>query len=70
MIGPRDNSGFDNIELEKYNLIHLNASYQFAKYYSLALKVENAQDVDYQTANGFNTKGRTSFITLSYTFAD
>ncbi len=70
MIGPRDNSGFDTIELEAYNLIHLNTSYQLAKHYTVSLKIENIQDVDYQTANNFNTKGRTSFLTFNYSFAD
>ena len=66
-VGKRDNSSFDTIELESYEIANVFARYHFTPSLNLSAKIENLFDKNYETAAGFNTKGRTAYAELSYT---
>ena len=66
-VGKRDNSSFDSIVLESYEIANVFARYNFTPALNLSAKIENLFDKDYETAAGFNTKGRTAYAELSYT---
>ncbi len=66
MVGPRDNSSFDSIQLESYQLLNLYGRYQINKSIDVSLKLDNALDEDYETASGFNTAGRTAYAEFSF----
>jgi len=66
-VGKRDNSSFDTIELESYRIANVFTRYNFTPSIKLYAKVENLFDEDYETASGFNTKGRTAYAEVSYT---
>ena len=70
MVGERDNSSFDNIILDQYELVNLFARYRIGKSIDISAKIENLFDEDYETASGFNTKGRTAYIEYSYSFGE
>jgi len=66
-VGKRDNSSFDSIVLESYEIANVFARYNFTPALNLSAKIENLFDKDYETAAGFNTRGRTAYAELSYT---
>jgi len=66
-VGKRDNSSFDSIVLESYEIANVFARYDFTPSFSLSAKIENLFDKNYETAADFNTKGRTAYAELSYT---
>ena len=68
LVGERDNSGFDDIILDEYQLVNAFARYQLNKSSEISAKIENLFDEDYETASGFNTLGRTAYIEYSYSF--
>lgn len=49
-----------------YVLFNLTANWLISDHWSLAGRVENALDADYQTAAGYNTAERGVFVTLRY----
>ena len=53
-------------EMPAYGLLHLRGSYAFAEAWRLRLEANNVLDEDYQTTKGFNSLGRTFFVSLSY----
>ena len=65
-VGKRDNSSFDSIVLESYEIENVFARYDFTPTFSLSAKIENLFDKNYETAAGFNTKGRTAYAELAY----
>ena len=65
-VGKRDNSSFDSIVLESYEIANVFARYDFTPTFSLSAKIENLFDKNYETAAGFNTKGRTAYAELAY----
>jgi vitamin B12 transporter len=67
LVGKRDNSSFDTIELDSYEIANVFARYDFTPSINLSAKIENLFDEDYETAAGFNTKGRTAYAEVSYT---
>jgi vitamin B12 transporter len=67
LVGKRDNSSFDTIELDSYKIANVFARYDFTSSINLSAKIENLFDEDYETAAGFNTKGRTAYAEVSYT---
>ena len=67
LVGKRDNSSFDTIELDSYKIANVFARYAFTSSINLSAKIENLFDEDYETAAGFNTKGRTAYAEVSYT---
>jgi vitamin B12 transporter len=49
-----------------YGLLNLAARHQLAKAWSLEARLENLFDKKYQIIDGFNTPGRSLFVTLRY----
>ncbi|MCH7881965.1 MAG: TonB-dependent receptor [Proteobacteria bacterium] len=70
IVGERDNSSFDSIILDRYELVNVFARYRLDKSANISAKIENLFDEDYETASGFNTRGRTAFIEFSYSFGE
>ena len=65
-VGKRDNSSFDSVVLESYEIANVFARYNFTPSFSLSAKIENLFDKDYETAADFNTRGRTAYAELAY----
>ncbi len=66
-VGKRDNSSFDSIELESYEVANVFMRYHLTRSLDLFARVENLFDKNYETAADFNTKGSTAYAELSYT---
>ena len=66
-VGKRDDSSFNSIELESYEVANVFMRYHLTKSLDLFARVENLFDKNYETAAGFNTKGRTAYAEISYT---
>jgi vitamin B12 transporter len=66
-VGKRDNSSFDSVELDSYNIANVFMRYHLTKSLDLFTRIENVFDENYETAAGFNTKGSTAYAELSYT---
>ena len=66
VVGKRDNSSFDSIELDRYEVVNVFMRYHFTQSLSLFGRIENLFDKNYETAAGFNTKGSTAYAELSY----
>jgi outer membrane cobalamin receptor len=74
--GSRFDSGYDEnlgpygalnqFEVGKYNLIDLAMNWGIRKDLALGLKVENLFDESYQEILGFQTRGRSAYVKLSY----
>ncbi len=64
--GPRPDSPFNAVELPGYGLLGVSARWFLAPAWSLAARIENLADRDYQTAAGFNTANRSYYLTLRY----
>jgi vitamin B12 transporter len=52
--------------LNDYTLLDLSARLQFTSRFSTALRVENLFDKDYQEINGFRTRGRGFYCSITY----
>lgn len=62
-VGPRP----DGAErLGGYTVVGFGASYRFSPDWRVRLSVDNAFDRDYQSVAGFETAGRTGFVTLTW----
>ena len=59
---------FGKVKLSGYALLNLTTSYQFAPNSRVALKVENALDKQYELVRGYNTQGRSFFVSLAHEF--
>ena len=59
---------FGKVRLSGYALLNLTTSYQFAPNSRVALKVENALDKQYELVRGYNTQGRSFFVSLAHEF--
>ena len=59
---------FQNVTLDAFTLIGLNASYEFADYFTLTLRGENLLDEDYQEVFGFASPGRAVYAGLRANF--
>ena len=66
IVGKRED--FGSITLNSYQLVNAYSRYQLNKSVSIAAKIENLFDEDYETVSGYNTKGRTAYIEYSYSF--
>ncbi len=62
--GTRDDVG--GIGLPSYTLLNLRTSWRLAADWTLAARVENATDRDYELAYGYNTPGRTGFVEVTW----
>lgn len=52
-----------------YTLLNLGGGWQITRQWSLATRIENLLDRDYQTANGYRQAGLSAYGTLRYTYA-
>ena len=59
---------FGKVKLSGYSVVNLTTSYQFAPSSRVALKVENALDKQYELVRGYNTHGRSFFVSLAHEF--
>jgi vitamin B12 transporter len=66
VLAAGDRKDFGGITLESYVLTNFSASYNFAAGWSAHARVENVLDEDYVLADGYNTQGRSLFVTLRY----
>ncbi len=56
----------NTVELDGFELLGLNLAYGFESGIALEAALENILDEDYQTAAGFNEKGRTALLRVRY----
>lgn len=54
------------VELASYTLLNLRASYKLNKKWSLKGKITNALDEEYTLTDGYNTEGRSIFVSIHY----
>jgi vitamin B12 transporter len=64
--GERRDSDFTDEVLDAHTLLGLNASYRISPQWRLVARLENALDTEYQLAYGYNTLGRSAFVSLNY----
>jgi vitamin B12 transporter len=57
---------FGGLELPGYALFNLSTGYRFSPAYSMELRMDNLLDTFYEPANGFNSAGRSAFISLNW----
>lgn len=62
----RYNDDRNNVRLAGYGLVNLAFTYQISAPLSAKLEIGNLLDKAYQTANTYNSLGRTGFVTLNY----
>jgi vitamin B12 transporter len=62
--GKRDDIG--GMTLDSYTLVNLRASYTISPSWRLGLRVENLFDEDYALVRGYNTPGRSAYVTVSF----
>ncbi|WP_313572512.1 TonB-dependent receptor domain-containing protein [Comamonas terrigena] len=55
------------VDLGGYTTVDLHAEYQFAKDWAVQARVANLTDKVYETAYGYNQRGRAGFVTLKWT---
>ena len=55
-------------ELNSFERIDIVSSYQISDYFTIAAKIGNVLDEDYQLAKGFNTPGRSFLVNGKYSF--
>jgi vitamin B12 transporter len=65
--GERRDSDFSDQVLDAHTVLGLNAAYQISPQWRLVGRLENALDAQYQLAHGYNTPGRSAFVTVNYT---
>ncbi|MEO6024897.1 MAG: TonB-dependent receptor [Burkholderiales bacterium] len=59
---------FDKVELSGYSVVNLTSSYQFTPNTRVAFRLENAFDKQYEWVRGYNTQGRSLFVSLAHEF--
>ena len=64
--GKRRDSDFSDEVLDAHTLLGVNASYRISPQWRLVAHLENALDTEYQLAHGYNTPGRSAFVSLNY----
>jgi len=64
----QDARDVDGSQLDDYQLLELNASYQLLPRLQLYGRLENALDEDYQEVPTYNTPGRAGYAGLRYSF--
>jgi vitamin B12 transporter len=57
---------FGGITLASYNLFNLRAGWEFATSWLLELRADNLADEDYEPAFGFNSAGRSWYVSLAW----
>jgi vitamin B12 transporter len=59
-------SDFGGITLDSYNLLNLHAGWAFSPAWQLEFRGDNLTDNDYEPAYGFNSAGRSWFVSLAW----
>lgn len=67
LVGDRFENAANTIRLPGFGTLDLYTRYAINKDWSLALRLNNVGDKDYQTANGYNQPGRAAYLTLQWT---
>lgn len=67
VLAAGEREDFGGVKLDSYVLTNLTARYAFNSHWSAQARVENALDEDYVLASGYNTLGRSLFVSLRYT---
>jgi len=67
-VGKRTDSvwGVGNVDLKSYTTVDAYAEYQFAKDWALQARIANLTDQEYETAYGYNQRGRAGYLTLKW----
>ena len=52
--------------LAPYKILSLYAGYKYSEEFTYRLRLDNARDEKYQLAYGYNTAGRTAWLTMIY----
>lgn len=68
-VGKRTDSvyGLGTVDLKTYTTLDAYVEYQFVKDWSVQARVANLTDKQYETASGYNQRGRAGFLTLKWT---
>lgn len=66
VLGSGDRPDVGGVRNGGYALVNLGAGIQLDSRFSIAARVENLLDKDYQTAAGFNQPGSVGYVTLRY----
>ena len=61
-----DINTFARLTLPSYTLVNLVADYHLDKHAKISLRADNIFNQDYQLVHGYNTLGRTFFVSLNY----
>ena len=61
-----DINTFARTTLNSYSVVNLTASHDLSRQLKLSLRAENLFNRDYVLAHGYNTLGRTLFVSMSY----
>ncbi len=62
--GKRNDVG--GITLGSYTLVNLRASYALSPSWNIGARLENLFDRDYELVHGYNTPGRSAYLTLDW----
>ena len=62
--GKRDDVG--GVVLGSYALVNLRANYVVSPSWRIGARLENLLDRDYALVRGYNTPGRSGYLTLTY----
>ncbi len=65
-VGRRFDDVANTRPLGNYTTIDLYAEYQVAKDWSLQARIANLNDADYETAYGYNQRGRAAYLTVRW----
>jgi vitamin B12 transporter len=66
MVGQRYNDAANLQKLHGYALLNLYASTRIGRNWTLLGRIDNLGDVDYETARGYATGGRTAYVGLKW----
>jgi vitamin B12 transporter len=68
-VGKRTDSvfGVGAVDLKSYTSLDMYAEYQFTRDWALQARIANLTDKVYETAYGYNQRGRAGFVTLKWT---
>lgn len=68
-VGKRTDTvfGVGTVDLKSYTTLDMYVEYQFAQDWAVQARVANLTDKVYETAYGYNQRGRAGFVTLKWT---
>ncbi len=66
LVAERFENAANTIRLPGFGTVDLYTRYVLTENWSIALRLNNVGDKDYQTANGYNQPGRVAYLTLNW----